>query len=72
MASVPEETRSPVLANLVVILGFVLLLSTFATDSPLSWVLGGILLLAGGLWAGFAGGGAAGPDPGGLGDGGAA
>lgn len=46
------EPRSPVVANLVVILGFVAIFSTFATESPASWAIGVVLVLAGGVWAG--------------------
>lgn len=54
MAAIPDEPRSPVLANLVVILGFVAVFTTFATDSPASWIIGVGLIVAGGIWAGLA------------------
>lgn len=54
MAAAPEDPNSPVLANMVVLIGFVVLFTTFLTDSPWSWIIGGALVLAGGLWAGFA------------------
>ncbi|HUG84368.1 MAG TPA: hypothetical protein VMM13_07375 [Euzebya sp.] len=53
MAAAPGEPNSPVLANLVVLVGFVVLFTTFMTDSPWSWIIGGAMVLAGGLWAGF-------------------
>lgn len=53
MAIVREEPRSPMLANVVVILGFVLVFTTFATESPFSWIIGVMLIIAGGLWAGL-------------------
>ena len=52
----PAEVRSPALANAVVILGFVLIFTTFVTHSPWSWIIGGVLLVAGALWAGFSSG----------------
>ena len=55
MAAVAEDIKSPVIANLVAIAGFVLIFTTFATESAWSWIIGGILLLAGGLWAGLVG-----------------
>ncbi len=57
MAAIPDEPRSPVIANLVVILGFVAVFTTFATDSPASWIIGLVLIVAGGLWAGLVGAG---------------
>ena len=45
--------HSPVLASAAVVLGFAVLLSTFATDSPWPAILGILLVVAGGLWAGF-------------------
>lgn len=54
MAVAPEEPTSPVLANIVVLVGFAVLFTTFVTDSPWSWIIGGLMVLAGGLWAGFA------------------
>lgn len=55
-ASVADETTSPFLANLLAIVGFVLIFTYFATESVWSWILGGGLLLASGLWAGLSGG----------------
>jgi hypothetical protein len=49
------EVPSPVLANLVVLIGFAVVFTTFATGSAWSWIIGGALVLAGGLWAGFTG-----------------
>lgn len=53
MVAAPEEPQSPLLANIVVLVGFVVLFTTFVTDSPWSWIIGGGMVLAGGLWAGF-------------------
>ncbi len=55
----PAEVSSPVLANIIVVVGFVVLFTTFATDSPWSWIIGGLMVVAGGLWAGFSTGGGA-------------
>lgn len=55
MAAVPEDRTSPVLANIVVVAGFVAIFTTFATDSPWSWIVGGLMIVAGALWAGAAG-----------------
>lgn len=55
MAAIPDEPTSPVIANLVVLAGFVAIFSTFVTDSPFSWIVGAIMVLAGGIWAGFVG-----------------
>jgi hypothetical protein len=55
MASPATEPRSPALANLTVLVGFAVMFTTFATDSPWSWIIGGVMVLAGGLWAGFSG-----------------
>lgn len=52
-AADPLDTPSPALANVVVILGFALVFTTFLTDSPWSWIIGGVLIVAGALWAGF-------------------
>lgn len=54
-AEAAEDPRSPALANVVVVAGFVVLFTTFATGSPWSWIIGGVMLLAGALWAGAAG-----------------
>ncbi|CAN5818682.1 hypothetical protein BH24ACT15_BH24ACT15_06790 [soil metagenome] len=53
MATAREEPRSPMLANIVVILGFVLVFTTFATESPFYWIIGVILIVGGALWAGL-------------------
>lgn len=58
MAAIEDQPRSPVIANLVVILGFVSVFTTFATDSAFSWIIGTILIVSGGIWAGFVGEGA--------------
>lgn len=55
MAAIPAEPTSPVIANLVVLAGFVAIFSTFVTDSPFSWIVGAIMVVAGGIWAGFVG-----------------
>ncbi|CAN5350001.1 hypothetical protein BH23ACT9_BH23ACT9_21780 [soil metagenome] len=55
MASPEVELRSPVLANVTVLVGFALIFTTFATDTPWSWIIGGGMVIAGGLWAGFSG-----------------
>ena len=54
MAVAPEEPKSPVLANIVVLAGFAVIFTTFLTDSPWSWIIGGLMILAGALGAGFA------------------
>jgi hypothetical protein len=64
-ARLSPDVRSPFLANAAVVVGFGLIFTTFMTDSAWSWVLGGLLVLAGGLWAGFSGGRATG-DPTGV------
>ncbi len=64
MTTAPEDIKSPILANVVVVVGFVVLFTTFATDSPWSWIVGGLMVLAGGLWAGFSGDPAGGADNG--------
>jgi hypothetical protein len=51
----PAEPSSPWLANAVVVLGFAVAFTTFATDSPWSWIIGLAMVVAGGLWAGYAG-----------------
>lgn len=40
---------------MTVLVGFAVLFTTFATESPWSWIIGGAMVLAGGLWAGFDG-----------------
>jgi cell division protein FtsW (lipid II flippase) len=52
MGPTAEDARSPVMANIVVIVGFIVLFTTFVTDSPWSWIIGGLLIVAGALWAG--------------------
>lgn len=52
MASEALEPKSPILANVVVVAGFVVLFTTFVTESHWSWIIGGAMLLAGALWAG--------------------
>ena len=42
------------IANVITMVGFVILFTVFATDHAMSLVVGGILILSGGLWAGFA------------------
>lgn len=56
MAAVPDDRTSPVLANIVVVAGFVAIFTTFATGSPWSWIVGGLMVVAGALWAGAPGG----------------
>lgn len=53
MAAIPDEPRSPFLANLIVIAGFVSVFSTFATDSVASWAIGAVMIVAGAIWAGI-------------------
>lgn len=55
MAAAPEEPRSPVVANLVVIAGFVAVFASFAVPGPALWILGLLLVVAGGVWAGAVG-----------------
>lgn len=44
--------HSPALANAACLLGLAVMLTTFATSSLWPVILGGLLFLAGGLWAG--------------------
>lgn len=55
MTPLAEESSGPLLANVVVVLGFVVIFTTFVTGSPFSWIIGGLMVLGGGLWAGLAG-----------------
>ncbi|MEE8600899.1 hypothetical protein [Euzebya tangerina] len=48
--------RGPALANAVVVLGFVVLMTVFLTDSPWSVIIGVGTVVAAGLWAGLADG----------------
>ena len=59
MADATPPLSGPVGANLTLVLGFVVLFTTFATGSPASWIIGGLLVVAGGLWAGATGTGGA-------------
>lgn len=42
------------LAVVVVMVGFVVVFTTFITDSAWSWIIGGVMLVGGALWAGLA------------------
>ena len=48
-----REPTGPLIANVITLLGFVILFTVFATDHVMSLVVGGILILFGALWAGF-------------------
>ncbi len=52
-----DTDHGPFLANVTVLLGFVVLFSVFAVDSPMAVVVGVVMIAAGALWSGLAGGG---------------
>lgn len=52
-APTPAGQDSPFLSNVLVVVGFAVIFTTFVTDTYWSWIIGGVMLIGGALWAGF-------------------